>query len=71
MMYDISKNYNDSFYFMGACVFVSGAMLYPIPAIQRCLKRRVTANEVAWGKKAVTDPVADQSDEQKEMLEVI
>jgi len=34
-LYDISNSYNNSFYMMGICIIVSGAMLYPIPCIQR------------------------------------
>ena len=34
-LYDISNSYNNSFYMMGVCIVVSGAMLYPIPCIQR------------------------------------
>jgi len=34
-LYDISDSYDNSFYMMGACIIVSGAMLYPIPFIQR------------------------------------
>jgi len=32
---DISDSYDNSFYMMGVCIIVSGAMLYPIPCIQR------------------------------------
>jgi len=34
-LYDISLSYDNSFYMMGVCIVVSGAMLYPIPCIQR------------------------------------
>ena len=34
-LYDISNSYDNSFYMMGVCIVVSGAMLYPIPCIQR------------------------------------
>jgi len=34
-LYDISNSYDNSFYMMGVCIIVSGAMLYPIPCIQR------------------------------------
>jgi len=32
---DISDSYDNSFYMMGICITVSGAMLYVIPCIQR------------------------------------
>lgn len=34
-VYDVTKDYNNSFYLMGTCIFFSGAMLYFIPCIQR------------------------------------
>jgi len=34
-LFDISNSYDNSFYMMGICIVVSGAMLYPIPCIQR------------------------------------
>ena len=34
-LYDISNSYNNSFYMAGICLVVSGAILYPIPCIQR------------------------------------
>jgi len=34
-LYDVSNSYDNSFYMMGICIFVSGAMLYPVPYIQR------------------------------------
>ena len=34
-LYDISQSYDYSFYMMGVCIIISGAMLYPIPCIQR------------------------------------
>jgi len=34
-LYDVSNSYDNSFYMMGVCIIVSGAMLYPIPCIQR------------------------------------
>jgi len=34
-LYDQSNSYDNSFYMMGICIVVSGAMLYPIPCIQR------------------------------------
>lgn len=40
-IYDETKDYNNSFYLMGVCVIVSGAMLYPIPCIQRFQSRNV------------------------------
>jgi len=39
-LYDISESYDNSFYMMGICIVVSGAMLYPIPCIQRWRERR-------------------------------
>jgi len=39
-LYDISNSYDNSFYLMGICLIVSGAMLYPILCIQRWRLRR-------------------------------
>lgn len=39
-VYDETNDYNNSFYLMGVCVAISGAMLYPIPCIQRYRRRK-------------------------------
>jgi len=41
VLFDMSNNYDNSFYMMGFCILVSGSMLYPIPCIQHlCPSRR-------------------------------
>jgi len=34
-LYDVSNSYDNSFYMTGICIFIGGAMLYPISCIQR------------------------------------
>ena len=55
---------------MGTCILVSGAMLYPIPAIQRCLKRRLDPEDAAWGKKSAFVEGDATAPERQEMLSV-
>lgn len=40
LMYDMTQDYDSSFYMMGAVVGVSGAMLFVIPCIRRWLHRK-------------------------------
>jgi len=35
-LFDISGSYDNSFYMAGSCLFVAGAMLFPVPCIRRC-----------------------------------
>jgi MFS family permease len=44
-VFDLTHNYDNSFHLMGACLLVSGLMLYPIPCIRRYQKmRRLSSN---------------------------
>lgn len=44
-VYDITKQYDNSFYLAGMCVLISGAMLYGIPSIQRRRREKTKSIE--------------------------
>jgi len=52
-LYDVTQSYTVPFLVVGTCLAVSGLMLFPIPAIQRCLARRngVSKRDVQMGKQ--------------------
>ncbi|XP_062588832.1 monocarboxylate transporter 12-like [Saccostrea cucullata] len=59
-LYDETKSYDVSFYVAGTVVAVSGAMLYSIPFVQKCLGHRPPQDLVEIS-------VAEQEDEMKTM----
>ena len=67
-MFDLTQNYDYSFVMMGLCVFISGAMLYPIPCIQRLRARRDNADDVALGKVPISGH--SHADEQTQLRAV-
>ena len=54
-VYDYTKNYDNTFYLTGACILVSGAMLYPIPCIQRWVGKPPTQEEMDLGMKPIAE----------------
>lgn len=42
VLYDYSTTYTPGFVFAGSMIAISGLMLFPIPAIQRCIHRQQT-----------------------------
>jgi len=56
-LYDKSQSYDYSFYMMGVCIIISGAMLYPIPCIQRWRLSR-TEKEQALNRETNNEEVA-------------
>jgi len=49
-IYDVTNNYDNSFYMMGVCILVSGLMLFPIPCIKRFQDKKDTEIDIALGK---------------------
>ena len=49
-VYDVTKEYDNSFYMMGVCILVSGLMLFPIPCIQRLQNKKDAEIDIALGK---------------------
>lgn len=50
-LYDNIGNYDAGFYFAGSMIFVSGAMLFAIPAIQQKIKNKKPSFKIHSGGK--------------------
>jgi hypothetical protein len=48
-LYDLLGNYDAGFYFSGTMIFLSGAMLFAIPSLQRRLDRRKPTFDITSG----------------------
>jgi len=49
-LYDTLGNYDAGFYFAGTMIFISGAMLFAIPVLQRKLERKKPTFDITSGK---------------------
>jgi hypothetical protein len=49
-IFDATNDYDNSFFMMGACILMSGLMLYPVPFIQRMQSKSITEADIALGK---------------------
>ena len=50
-LYDNIGNYDAGFYFAGSMIFLSGAMLFAIPAIQQKIKNKKPSFKIHSGGK--------------------
>ena len=48
-LYDSIGDYDAGFYFAGTMIFISGAMLFVIPALQRRLKNKKPTFDITSG----------------------
>ena len=48
-LYDLLGNYDAGFYFAGTMIFLSGAMLFAIPALQRRVERKKPTFDITGG----------------------
>jgi len=49
-LYDTLGDYDAGFYFAGTMIFISGAMLFAIPVLQRKLERKKPTFDITSGK---------------------
>ena len=49
-LYDALGNYDAGFYFAGTMIFISGAMLFAIPALQKRLETKKPTFDITSGK---------------------
>ena len=49
-LYDALGNYDAGFYFAGTMIFISGAMLFAIPVLQRKLETKKPTFDITSGK---------------------
>ena len=49
-LYDLLGDYDAGFYFAGTMIFISGAMLFAIPVLQRKLERKKPTFDITSGK---------------------
>ena len=49
-LYDALGDYDAGFYFAGTMIFISGAMLFAIPVLQRKLERKKPTFDITSGK---------------------